>query len=47
MWAWKTGTEVAADGFKLEVPTGANKLAPEQIPDLNEIPSLFSAKGAK
>ena len=47
MWAWKTGSEVAADGFKLEVPTGAKKLAAEQIPDLNEIPSLFSAKGAK
>jgi hypothetical protein len=46
-WAWKTGSDVAADDFKLKIPTDAKKLAPEQIPSLNEIPSLFSAKGAK
>jgi len=44
---WKAGTEVAADGFKLEIPAGAKKLAPGQIPDLNEIPAIFSEKGAK
>jgi hypothetical protein len=44
---WKAGTEVAADGFKLEIPAGAKKLMPGQIPDLNEIPAIFSAKGAK
>jgi hypothetical protein len=45
--AWKTGGEVASDGFKLEVPADVKKLTPEQIPDLDEIPALFKAKGAK
>src|SRR5437870_12143507 len=45
--AWKAGSEVAADAFKLEAPPGAQKLTPEQIPDLDEIPGLFKAKGAK
>ena len=45
--AWKTGAEVASDGFKLEVPADAKKLTPGQIPDLDEIPGLFKAKGAK
>jgi len=46
---WKTGTEVASDGFKLEIPANAAKLMPNEVPGLNEIPSLFSAKvkGAK
>ena len=47
IWAWKTGTEVASDIFKLEVPAGAKQLMPGQVPELNEIPALFSAKGAK
>lgn len=46
--AWKTGTEVASDGFKLEIPADAKKLTADQVPDLNDIPSLFkAAKGAK
>jgi len=45
--AWKAGTEVASDGFKLEVPADAKKLTPEQIPDLDDVPGLFKAKGAK
>jgi hypothetical protein len=44
---WKAGTEVASDGFKLEIPSGAKKLMPGEIPDLNEIPGIFTAKGAK
>jgi len=44
---WKAGTEVAFDGFKLEIPPGAKKLMPGEVPDLDEIPSVFSAKGAK
>src|SRR5271169_5538727 len=44
---WKTGTEVAPDSFKLEIPPGAKKLNPDAIPDLNEIPGIFSRKGAK
>src|SRR5215472_11983205 len=47
IWAWKTGTEVASDIFKLEVPAGAKQLMPGQVPELNEIPALFSAKGGK
>ncbi len=45
--AWKAGPEVAPNGFKLEFPTGAKKLTADQIPDLNEIPGIFSPKGAK
>jgi hypothetical protein len=46
-WAWKTGAEVASDGFKLTIPTDAKKLNPDQVPELNEIPALFTRKGAK
>jgi hypothetical protein len=35
IWAWKTGAEVASDGFKLDIPIGAKKLTPEQVPELN------------
>jgi len=44
---WKAGTEVASDGFKLEIPSGAKQLIPGQIPDLDEIPGIFTANGAK
>jgi len=47
IWAWKTGAEVVSDSFKLEIPGGAKKLMPDQVPELNEIPSHFTAKGAK
>jgi hypothetical protein len=47
IWAWKTGAEVASDGFKLEIPTGAKQLTPSEVAELNEIPALFSAKGVK
>jgi hypothetical protein len=47
IWAWNAGTGVNPDGFKLEIPANAKQLAPEQIPELNEIPAIFSAKGAK
>ena len=47
IWAWKTGAEVASDGFKLEVPANAKKLTPDQVPELNDIPSHFTRKGAK
>ena len=47
IWAWKTGAEVASDGFKLEIPTGAKQLTPGEVAELNEIPALFSAKGVK
>src|SRR6516162_477782 len=47
IWAWKTANEVASDGFKLAIPPDAKKLAPEQVPELNDIPGHFSMKGAK
>jgi hypothetical protein len=47
IWGWKAATEVASDNFKLEIPAGAKQLMPGQIPDLDEIPHIFSAKGAK
>ena len=43
----ENGAEVASDGFKLEIPAGAMQLMPGQVPELNEIPALFSAKGGK
>ena len=47
IWGWKAGTEVASDAFKLEIPASAKQLMPGQVAELNEIPALFSAKGAK
>jgi hypothetical protein len=47
IWAWKTGTDVTSDNFKLTVPADAKKLPPEQVPEINEIPALFSVKGGK
>ncbi len=44
---WKAGAEAPSDPFKLEIPPSAQKLMPGQIPDLDEIPGLFKARGAK
>src|SRR6266404_7397748 len=41
---WKAGTEVASDGFKLEIPPGAQKLMPGEVPDIDEVPGIFSTK---
>ena len=46
-WGWKTGPEVSPDSFKLEIPANAKKLKPDEVPELNDIPSLFTVKGAK
>jgi hypothetical protein len=46
-WGWKTGPEVSPDSFKLEIPANAKKLTPDEVPELNDIPGLFSMKGAK
>jgi hypothetical protein len=45
--AWKAGSDVVSDTFKLKIPPGAQKLTPEQIHDLNDIPGIFKAKGVK
>jgi hypothetical protein len=44
---WKAGAEVAPDSFKLQIPPGAKKLDPKDVPDLNEIPGIFSREGAQ
>src|SRR6516225_2201256 len=46
-WGWKTGAEVASDSFKLEIPADAKKLTPDEVPELNDIPGLFTREGAK
>jgi hypothetical protein len=47
IWAWKAGAEVASDSFNLTVPTSAKKLMPSEVPELNDIPAHFTAKGGK
>jgi hypothetical protein len=47
IWGFKAGAEVASDAFKLEIPAGAERLTAGEVPELNEIPALFSAKGAR
>jgi hypothetical protein len=44
---WKAGSEVAPDSFTLQIPPNAKKLNPAEVPDLNDIPGIFSQKGAK
>jgi len=47
-WGWKTGSEVAPDSFKLEIPPNAQRLKPDEVPELSDIPGLFkAAKGEK
>jgi hypothetical protein len=44
---WKTGDEVASDGFAVAVPQGAKELKPGDLPDFDELPSIFTMKGAQ
>jgi hypothetical protein len=44
---WKAGGEVASDSFKVEIPAGAKKLTPDEVGELGDIPTLFTAKGGK
>lgn len=43
---WKAGAQVAADPFKVSIPAGAQKLTPEKIQELGDIPSAFKAVDA-
>jgi hypothetical protein len=45
--SWKTGTEVAADNFRAEIPSGASKLTPVELVDFNELPSRFTPEGGR
>jgi hypothetical protein len=40
---WKTGAQVAADPFKLNIPSGAQKLTPEKVQELGDVPGIFKA----
>ena len=44
---WKAGAEAATDSFKLAIPPDAKKINPDDVPDLNEIPRIFSREGGK
>src|SRR5215470_5168942 len=44
IWAWKTGVEVASDGFKLEIPASAKKLTRTKFPSSMTYPA-FSREG--
>jgi hypothetical protein len=47
VWNWKTGAQVAADTFKLAIPAGAQKLTPDKVQELSDIPGIFKAATAK
>jgi hypothetical protein len=42
--SWKTGSDVAADSFSLQLPTDAKKVAAEDVPEFDELPSIFALK---
>ena len=44
---WKRAPRSHPMDFKLDIPSGAKKLTADQVPDLNEIPGIFTPKGAK
>jgi hypothetical protein len=44
---WKAGAEVASDDFSFKSPTGAKKLALTDLPDTDELPSIYVPGGAK
>lgn len=45
IWDWKTGDEVASDGFSVTIPEGAKELKLGDVPD--ELPEIFAMKGAQ
>ena len=44
---WKAGSEVAADDFKFNNTTGAQKVEAKDIGDTDELPSQFTPGGAQ
>lgn len=42
--SWKTGSEVATDSFSLKLPKDAKKVNAEDVPDFDELPSIFALK---
>jgi hypothetical protein len=45
IWSWQTGPKVPADPFRLTIPAGAQKLAPEKVQELSDIPGIFKSIG--
>jgi hypothetical protein len=41
---WKTGTQVASDGFRAEIPSQAKKMDSADAPEFDDIPAIFSHK---
>ena len=42
--SWRTGADVVTDPFKLQIPEGARKMSAGDLPDFDELPSIFAAK---
>jgi hypothetical protein len=42
--SWKTGAEVAPDPFSLQLPAGAKKVNPTDLPDFDELPKAFAVQ---
>ena len=40
---WKTGADVASD-FSAKIPAGANKVAPRDLPDFDELSGIYAVK---
>jgi hypothetical protein len=41
---WRTGADVVSDPFKLQLPEGAKKVNPSDLPDFDELPGIFAVK---
>ena len=44
---WKTGSEVVPDDFGFKIPSGAKKVETSDLPDIDELPSIFAVGGTK
>lgn len=42
--SFKTGSDVAANAFSLQLPKDAKKIAAEDVPEFDELPSIFALK---
>jgi hypothetical protein len=42
--SWKTGSDVAADTFSVQLPKDAKKISAEDVPEFDELPSIFALK---
>ena len=42
--SWKTGSEAVADSFSLQLPKDAKKVAAEDVPEVDGLPSIFALK---